>query len=153
MKLLDYMDTDCIKAPLESGDKHGVIEELVGLLAGAGRVREPGVLSEAVWAREQIRTTGIGHGLAIPHGKCDVLDEIAIAIGKPKEPIDFDAMDGEPVKLVVLLASPLDRTSDHIHALSRIGRLMTHDAFREAIYEADTPERIHELLLEHEEDA
>lgn len=152
MKLLDYLDTDCIKAPLGSTEKRGVIDELVGLLADSGRVRDPETLREAVWAREQIRTTGIGHGLAIPHGKSDVLDEIAIAIGKPDEPIDFDAMDGEPVRLVVLLASPLDRTSDHIHALSRIGRLMTHDDFRASIYEAETPEQILELLRAHEAD-
>ncbi len=69
MKLLDIISLESIKAPLASADKQGVIGELVDLLAGTGRVKDAKGLKEAVWTREQTRTTGIGHGLAIPHGK------------------------------------------------------------------------------------
>lgn len=150
MKLLDILAPQCVKAPLESTEKRAVIDELVDLLAGLDRVNNPQALKDAVWAREQTRTTGIGHGLAIPHGKCEGLAGLAMAIGKPANPIEFEAIDGQPVRLVVLLASPPDRTSDHIQALARISRLMTMDDFRDRIYAADTPEAIYELLQEQE---
>lgn len=146
MKLLDLLSIECVKAPLESTTKQGVIDELVDLLAGQDRVRDAAVLKEAVWTREQTRTTGIGHGLAIPHGKCEGMSELSIAIGRPNPPMDFEAIDGQPVSLVVLLASPPDRTSDHIQALALISRLISVEEFREQIYSASTAKKIFELL-------
>ena len=149
MKLLDLLSIECVKAPLESTTKQGVFDELVDLLAGQERVRDAAVLKEAVWTREQTRTTGIGHGLAIPHGKCEGMSELSIAIGKPNPPMDFEAIDGQPVSLVVLLASPPDRTSDHIQALALISRLISVEEFREQIYSASTAKKIFELLKGH----
>ncbi len=149
MKLLDLLCIECVKAPLESTSKQGVIDELVDLLAGQERVRDAAVLKEAVWTREQTRTTGIGHGLAIPHGKCEGMSELSIAIGKPEPAMDFEAIDGQPVSLVVLLASPPDRTSDHIQALALISRLISVEEFREQIYGASTATKIFELLKGH----
>ncbi len=150
MNLLDILTPECIRAPLRSVDKKGVIDELVDLLSEQSRVPDAEVLKEAVWAREQTRTTGIGQGLAIPHGKAPGMKELAMAIGKPAEPLDFESIDGEPVKLVVLLASPPDRTSDHIHALARVSRLISMESFRNKIYEATTSEEIYELLAGQE---
>jgi fructose-specific phosphotransferase system IIA component len=150
MNLLDIITPDCIRAPLIAHEKRGVIEELVDLLTGLKRVNDPKALKEAVWTREQTRTTGIGHGLAIPHGKCAGIPTLAMAIGKPATPMDFQAIDGQPVKLVVLLASPPDRTSDHIQALAKISRLMTMDDFRNRIYAASTPGEIYELFKAQE---
>ncbi|TVQ62536.1 MAG: PTS sugar transporter subunit IIA [Phycisphaerales bacterium] len=150
MNLLDIITPDCVRSPLQASDKQGVIGELVDLLGQAGKVTETDSLKEAVWTREQTRTTGIGHGLAIPHGKCAGMTDLAMAIGRPGEPMDFQAIDGQPVRLVVLLASPPDRTSDHIQALARISRLMTMEAFREEIYAAESPEQIYQLLKAQE---
>lgn len=150
MNLLDIVNEDCVRAPLQATTKKGVIDELVDVLAEAGCVQNPDSLKEAVWTREKTRTTGIGHGLAIPHGKCSAMNELAMAIGKPAEPMEFDAIDGEPVRLIVLLASPPDRTSDHIQALARVSRLMTMDDFRESIYAADSPHEIYVLLAAQE---
>lgn len=150
MNLLDILSPECVKAPLEGTDKRGVIDELVDLLADQGKATKPEALKEAVWMREQTRTTGIGHGLAIPHGKCAGLTGLAMAIGKPAAPMDFEAIDKQPVQLVVLLASPPDRTSDHIQALARVSRLMTMEDFRSRIYEATEAEEIFELLKEQE---
>lgn len=146
LNLLDILSIDCIRAPLTATDKKGVIDELVDLLGGVKKVADPKALKEAVWTREQMRTTGIGAGLAIPHGKCAGMTGLAMAIGKPAQPMNFEAIDGQPVRLVVLLASPPDRTSDHIQALARISRLMTMEAFREKIYAAQTASEIYELL-------
>ena len=106
-----------------------------------------------VWQREQQRTTGIGEGLAIPHGKCSCCAELHLAIGRPSEPMDFDSVDRKPVNLIVLLASPPDKTSDHIQALGRISRLAAIPAFREAAYHAETAEQLYELFRDAEESA
>lgn len=153
MNLLDILERSCIKAPLVADDKKGVIDELVRVLVEAGKVAsaDAQTLVDAVWSREQTRTTGIGHGLAIPHGKSPVMRDLALAIGKPAQPIDFAAIDGKPVRLVVLLASPVDRTSDHIQALARISRLMTNEAFRERLYAAADTGVLFALLKEAEQ--
>lgn len=151
MNLLDLISPDCIRAPLHAADKRGVINELVDVLVEAGRVTDAESLKQAVWSREQTRTTGIGHGLAIPHGKCPGLPALAMAIGKPAEPLDFQAIDDRPVRLVVLLASPPDRTSDHIQALARISRLMTLESFRQSIYDAESADEVYELLRAQEQ--
>jgi len=150
MNLLDILTPDSVRAPLVATGKREVIAELVGVLSAAGRVPDPKALEEAVWNREQTRTTGIGHGLAIPHGKSAGIPKLAMAIGKPASPIDFEAIDGQPVRLVVLLASPPDKTSEHIQALARVSRLMTMEAFRTKIYEAETAEEIYSLIKEAE---
>ncbi len=150
MNLLEIITPECIKVPLEATSKRAVIDELVDVLAKTGRVTNPAALKDAVWTRESTRTTGIGHNLAIPHGKSEGVKDLAMAIGRPKEPIDFLSIDNRPVKLVVLLASPIDRTSDHIQALARISRLMTSEEFREKMYEAQSAEEIFELLQEQE---
>ena len=151
MKLLDILHVDCIKAPLAATDKQSAINELVDLLASAGRVKQPAALKEAVWTREQTRTTGIGHGLAIPHGKAAGVESLAIAIGRPHAPMEFQAIDSKPVKLIILLASPPQATSDHIQALAGISKLMSMEEFRQKVYAAPTAADIYRLFKEHEQ--
>lgn len=150
MNLLDILKEQNIRVPLAASDKKGVIDELVDLLATNGSVSDADGLKAAVWTRETIRTTGIGHALAIPHGKSDAVNDLVMAIGKPETPIDFASIDGKPVKMVVLLASPLERTSDHIQALARISRLMAGQEFREGVYSASTPHDVYELFAAQE---
>ncbi len=146
MNLIDILNIECVRSPLDATDKQEIINELVDSLASSGQVSDSESLKDAVWTREQTRTTGIGHGLAIPHGKCSSMKNLAIAIGKPAEPIDFEAIDSQPVQLIVLLASPPDKTSDHIQALAHISRLMNDASFREEIYNAESRETIYELI-------
>lgn len=150
MNLLDYLTPHTIRAPLTAIDKRGAIDELVDLLTAAGRVPDPKALKEAVWIREQTRTTGIGSGLAIPHGKCPGLPGLIMAIGKPSRPMDFESIDGQPVQLIFLLGSPPEKGSDHIQALARVSRLMMMDSFRERIYSARSTDEIYELLKSQE---
>lgn len=146
MNLHEIISRECVRAPLEHSDKKGVIDELVTMLADTGVITDPAAFAETVWAREQARSTGIGHGLAIPHGKSELVTSLAMAVGKPAEPIDFGSIDGKPVRLVVLLASPVDQTSEHIQALARISRLMTVEDFRNKIYTADDAGDIFDML-------
>lgn len=150
MKLLDYLHLNSIKAPLASSGKQGAIEELVDVLSAAGRVQDARQLKEAVWARELTRTTGIGDGLAIPHGKCSSVSQLAIAMGKPASPMDFASIDGKPVKLIILLASPHDKTSEHIQALASISKLMSMAEFRHRVYTAATAQEIYDLFRSQE---
>lgn len=146
MNLTDIVHPACVKVPLVATEKRAVIEELVAVLYAADLVKDPETLVAAIWSRECAKTTGIGLGLAIPHGKTASLQRVAMAIGKPAQPIDFEAVDDRPVRLVVLLASPPDKTSEHIQALAAISRMMTVPEFREQMYEAETSEQIIDLI-------
>jgi len=148
--LTDILDPECVIVPMHATEKRSAIEELVNVLAQAGKTDDAPRLLAAVLDREATRTTGIGNGLAIPHGKCASVSSLVMAIGKPAQPIDFEAIDGKPVSLIVLLASPFDQTGPHIQALARISRLMTIEAFRLRLLEAETGEQLYEGLRRQE---
>ncbi|MFK7960156.1 MAG: PTS sugar transporter subunit IIA [Phycisphaerales bacterium] len=150
MKILDILRPEAIKVPLEASDKRSAIHEMVELLASAGLIDRPADVEQAVWEREQQRTTGIGEGLAIPHGKTTGLDRLVMAIGRPTDPIDFQSMDRKPVQLIVLLISPNDRTHDHIQALGKISRMMSDATFRRTAYAAETSEELFTLLRDRD---
>lgn len=151
MKVMDLITPASVRAPLRADTKRGAIDELIDLIAEQGLVKDAAVLKEAVWAREQTRTTGIGHGLAIPHGKGSGVSKVVMAIGKPAKPLEFEALDGQPVRLIALLASPPDRTGEHIQALARVSKLMTPEDFRRQIYAANTADDIYQLLKQQDE--
>lgn len=110
-------------------------------------VSDPAGLKDAVWTREQTRTTGIGHGLAIPHGKSPAMKTLAMAIGKPAKPMDFEAIDGQPVQLIVLYwQTPPDKMSDHIQALAGVSKLISQNDFRSQVYAANSAAEIYELF-------
>ncbi len=150
MRLTELLDPACIKVPLRSTDKQGAIFELVDVLVATGRITDAQQVRDAVWQRESTRTTGIGHGLAIPHGKCDCVGKLVMAIGRPEQPIDFQSIDGRPVSLIILLISPADQTGPHIQALATVSRLMTNDNFRHAIREAKTADEVYRLIEQQE---
>lgn len=146
MILTQILQPTCIKAPLDGKDKDSVITELVDLLAGNNLLVDRDVVLEAVFAREQTRSTGIGSGIAIPHGKCDGVVELVMAVGIAAEPFNFDSIDQKPVSIVILLASPADRTGPHIQALARISRLMLDDEFKTKLENAASPEEVYQLI-------
>lgn len=150
MRLSEILRTDCIKVPLVATDKQAALYELVDLLGTCEAVSKVQELKDAVWQREQTRTTGIGHGIGIPHGKTSCLHELHMAIGIPATPIEFGAIDNKPVELIILLASPTDQTGPHIQALAKISRLLTDEAFREAVKKAESAEQLYEMLIQHE---
>ena len=150
MRLTDILKPQNIKIPLQATAKTDAIRELVDLLATNGEVADPKKVLDSVLDREATRTTGIGNGLAIPHGKCTGTDHLVMAIGRPATPIDFQAIDGRPVTIIWLLTSPPDKTGPHIHALARISRLMTIDKFRQSLAEAKTAQEIYDAIVKQE---
>ena len=153
MRLTDLLSPDCIKVPLTATDKIGVITEMVDLVNQAGKLLDRDLLLQATLERESTRTTGIGNGLAIPHGKCAAVGELLMAVGKMAEPVNFDSIDGKPVTIVILLASPPDKTGPHIQALARISRLMTDPKFRQSLDGAATAEEVFQLFKDFEANA
>ncbi|CAN5562077.1 hypothetical protein BH09PLA1_BH09PLA1_00920 [soil metagenome] len=150
MRLTEILKPQNIKIPLQSSVKNDAIAELVNLLANNGDVTDAKKVLDAVLDRESTRTTGIGNGLAIPHGKTAGTADLVMAIGRPAQPIDFKSIDGKPVTIIWLLSSPPDKTSSHIHALARISRLMTIDKFRHALIAAKTGAEIFEIITQQE---
>jgi nitrogen PTS system EIIA component len=148
--LTDLLTPDRIRVPLTASDKPGVLRELVQLLADrSGAPFEP--LHNAVLEREAVLSTGIGHGIAIPHAKSAAVDTLWLVCGSSREGIAFDALDGQPVRLFFLLLGPDSAAGQHVKALSRIARLVRGDQVREALLSAESPEAFHQILVEAEE--
>jgi len=150
MNLTQILEPASVKVPLDSKDKESAIIELIDLLDSNGLLLDRKSALEAVLTREKTRSTGIGSGIAIPHGKCKAVKELVMAVGIAAEPIDFGSVDGKPVKTILLLVSPTNQTGPHIQALASISRLMLDEQFKEAFEQADSAEQLYELLSSKE---
>jgi len=150
MKCLDVLKPDCVKVPLLATEKRAAIDELVDVLAAAGAVSNAAELKAAVWQRETQRSTGIGEGLAIPHGKGAAVTRLAMAVGIPAQPIEYDSIDHKPVRLIVMLVSPPDKVTEHVQALGRLSRLMSDVQFREKTYAARTAAELFDIFRKAE---
>ena len=146
MELSNLVTLDRLRVPIRATDKTGVITELIDVLAEGGGLVDRDAVLDAVLKREAERTTGIGYGLAIPHGKSDGCRRLVMAAGKPAHPVDFQSLDRRPVTFVVLLVSPPDQTGPHIQALAKISRLMNIEEFRAAVDRATTAETLHQAI-------
>ena len=146
MILTQILQPTCIKAPLDSKNKEDAIAELVELLANNGLFDNKDAVLEAVMTREETRSTGIGSGIAIPHGKCRGVKELVMAMGIAAEPINYDSIDNKPVTIVCLLVSPVDQTGPHIQALARISRLLLDEEFKAKLEKTTTPEDAYEMI-------
>ncbi len=150
MDLTKTLTLERIRVPLRGADKNAVITELVDLLAEAKALTDRTAALEAVLKRESERSTGIGYGLAIPHGRTAGCRSLVMAAGKPAQPVDFRSLDGRPVTFVVLLVSPPDQTGPHIQALARISRLMNAETFRMAVAAAESAKALYDAIAAHE---
>jgi len=150
MQLSKLLTADRIRVPLKATEKTEVITELIDVLAATGGLADRDAALQAVLKREAERTTGIGYGLAIPHGKSDGCQKLVMAAGKPAEPVDFQSLDQRPVTFVVLLVSPPDQTGPHIQALAKISRLMNIEEFRAAVDNAKAADELYDAIASHE---
>ena len=146
MLLTQILEANCVKVPLEAKEKLLIIAELVDLLDANKLLSDREAALEAVLTREKTRSTGIGSGIAIPHGKCKAVKELVMAIGIAGEPIEFESVDGKGVTIVILLVSPTDQTGPHIQALARISKLMLDEEFKQSMENATSAEELYELL-------
>lgn len=150
VRLTDILTAERVRVSLVARDKRSLIAGLVDVLDAAGDLTDRDRALAAVLEREATRTTGIGDGLALPHGKCAEVKDLAAAMGVCSEPVDFDSIDEQPVELAICLVSPADRTGPHVQALARITRLMTIEALRAGLRAARSGEEACRLIAEHE---
>ena len=150
MKICDILRKDKIVPSLKGTTKTEVINELIDLFKDDERVTNIENMRIAVHDREKIMSTGVGKGFAIPHAKTASVTDIVAAFGKLDNPIDFQALDGQPVNLVFLLVGKENLVGPHIKLLSRISRMMNKDEFRESLAKAVSVDEIYTLFDEEE---
>lgn len=147
MNLSDILDKDSVQVPLKATQKTQAITQLIDLLDKQGKLNDRDTALQAVLDRETIRSTGIGQGFAIPHGKSAAIDKLVMAVGLLEKPIDFESIDSQPVNVVVLLVSPIDQTGPHIQALASISRMMTDRNIREKINLTKSSDQLYQLII------
>jgi len=133
MALLDILDENCVRVALEGEDKEEAIEELVDVLVRAGHLAEREKALAALVEREALGTTGIGGGVAIPHGKSDAIDSLVAAVGTSRGGIEWDAADGEPVYLVFLVLAAAGNPGPHVQLLADVARLLKTPGLRQQL--------------------
>ena len=150
MNIISLLKPETVMHNLDVSDKEEVLNELIDSLSSTVDEDELKAIRDAVFERESVMSTGVGKGLAIPHGKGQGINDNYAAFALLKEPVDYEAIDGEPVSMVFLLVGPQSSSSFHIKMLSRISRLMNNSTFRERLQECGSSEGILEVFEEEE---
>ena len=153
MTLLDILSADSTLVDLKGETKQDIIAELVDTLAVGDAISDRAKVLQAVLEREKIMSTGIGDGIAIPHGKSDAVETLVAALGTQRRGVDFEALDGEPAYVFFLLVSPANVSGPHIKALARISRLLKNDDFKKKLIAAETSAEIIEIIETEERHA
>ncbi len=135
MRILDSLKEGAIVAELNATDKKGVLSELTASLAEVSGVKQEELL-RVLLERERLGSTGIGGGIAIPHGKLKPLQSMLMGFGRSRKGVDFDAMDGKPTHIFFLLLAPENSTGGHLKMLARISRLLKNTVFKERLMNA-----------------
>lgn len=150
MKFQDFVSVGAIRAAMDSNTKEGVIEELVQALVQSEAVdpEQSESIVKAIMQREELGSTGIGRGVAVPHTKHASVERLVGTVGVSSEGVDFDSLDGEKVQLVFLLISPPDRPGDHLRALENITRQLRDDTLCRFLKQSKTAADIQQLLEE-----
>jgi len=150
MKFSDFVAPEAIRSHVQASSKEGVIREMAQALVDAGKIA-PGDLEgivKAILKREELGSTGIGRGVAVPHTKHPSVDKLVGMVAVSSEGVDFEALDGEKVHLFFLLISPPDRPGDHLRALENISRQLRDDTFCRFLKQSKNAEDIRQLLEE-----
>lgn len=150
MNIFSLLHKKTVLPNLEADDKAEILDKMISSLEGFVSNGELDEIREAVFERERIMSTGVGKGLAIPHGKASGIDQTYAAFAVLKEPVDYEAIDDEPVNMVFLLVGPQGSNNLHIKMLSRISRLMNNSDFRERLLSCSTSDEIIEQFKKEE---
>ena len=151
MKITDFLDRRAIKIGLAATEKEGILKELVDVLAEVKDVGDRKSIVKALLDRENLGSTGIGQGIAIPHGKTDRVKELVAVLAVSRKGVNFDALDGEGVYIFFLLVAPKDTAGPHLKALAQISRLLRDSYFCELMKRCQTPDELYELIKREEE--
>ena len=146
MNLKKLLSEDTITLELKGVNKEEIIQEMIDLLVARGRIKDRDAALRAVMEREQKMSTGMQHGIAIPHGKTDSVDKLVTAMALKKEGVDFGSMDGKPSTIFIMTISSVSRTGPHIQFLSEISQVLNDPDKRERILLAQSTSEVMEIL-------
>lgn len=148
MKLSDFTDRKFIDLSLDAPDKAAIISALCELMARSRNVRDGEALLRDVMSREELVTTGVGHGVAFPHAKSDAVSDVTFAFGRTEEGVDFGSLDGEPVRLVFLIGAPkqMEPSRVYLNLMARLSFLMKGQENRGLLLRTDSVDEVLELI-------
>lgn len=152
MKLSELLGEENIVSELTAKDKKAVLEELVEAMIHPGSPIEKQALVKVLLERERLGSTGIGDGVAIPHGKYPGIEQPLISFGRSLKGVDFESMDGQPAHLFFLLVAPENSANIHLKALATIARILKNSSFRKALMEASSREEIYRRIVQYDEE-
>ena len=147
MQISDFLGAGAVEANLRASNKQGVLRELVGVALRVRPELDPNELVETLLRREKLQSTGIGDGIAIPHGKTTAVPEIIACFGRSIDGVDFQSLDGMPTHLFFTLLVPESSHGLHLKALARVSRLLKEQHVRDALLEASDAQGIFDVIL------
>ena len=148
MNLKTVLTAETISLHLKGSTKEEIINELLDILLAAGKIEDRQAAYSAIMDREQKMSTGMKHGIAIPHGKSATVKDLIACIGISEKPVDFDALDHEPCRIFIMTLSPVEKTGPHLQFLAEISLLFKSAEKRQEILDAQSPETILKILSE-----
>ncbi len=153
MEIMTFLNERAVSCDVKSHTKEDIIKELVALLVKAGSIKDKDgtKLGQILLEREALGSTGIGQGVAIPHGKSNCVQDLLAAFGVSRHGVNFDSLDGEPVHLFFLLVAPEDSAGPHLKALARISRLLKDRHFRESLKNAKDEKHLVKIIRDEDE--
>ncbi len=150
MQITDFLKKEAIKVDMKAKNKDEALKELVDLLVGSGEVSNKRKMLAVLREREELGSTGIGQGLAIPHGKCEFVKTLCSAVGVSKSGVSFDALDGERVHVFCLLVAPDQEAGVHLKALARVASLLKDRYFRRQLQNSRTADEVFTAIKREE---
>ena len=152
MKLSEILEEVNIIPDLKARDKKGVLEELTEALVSHEPTLDKGSLVKVLLERERLGSTGIGDGVAIPHGKADAVNHPIISFGRSRQGLDFESVDGQPAFLFFLLVAPENSANIHLKALARIAKILKNSSFRKVLMEVPTRKELYQTIIQSDEE-
>jgi PTS system nitrogen regulatory IIA component len=149
-KIKDLLQDDLVLEEIKATDKMGVIREFAAHLKHAGKVADAEELVRVLVERESLGSTGIGDGVAIPHGKLGVIHDMIVAFGRSSTGVDFQSLDCKPAYLFFLLVTPVDKPGDHLKTLARISRILKNPVLRDNLRHAAHRQELQRLICEED---
>jgi len=150
MKITDILNEKVIVTKLPGTTKSEVLNAMIDLAATSDRVIDKEKMRSAILEREKIMSTGVGSGFAIPHGKTDAVQDIVAAFAITEQPIDYQSLDDQPVRIIFLLVGKDNSVGPHIKLLSRISRLMNKEEFRKRLIDSESSSEILQIFKQEE---
>ncbi|MBQ7611835.1 MAG: PTS sugar transporter subunit IIA [Spirochaetaceae bacterium] len=151
MDLKSILTNETVNLHLKGTTKEEIIDELLDMLVAAGKVKDKAIAKACVLDREKKMSTGMKHGIAIPHGKTDSIESLVACIGISDNPIDFDSLDQEPSRIFIMTLSPIDKTGPHLRFLAEVSLLFKSPEKRKQLLSVKTSEEVIQLLTSDEE--